>query len=209
VRELNHRVKNTLATVQAIAVQSFAGRSTPPAQGRRVFLERLDGLARVHDLIAGRAWHGAPLDEVLDTVLDPYGGERWTRDGPPLMLAPKAAVTLSMVFAELATNAAKYGALSVSEGRVAVAWVTAPEGDHTVIRVLWREWDGPAVTPPARPGFGLRFVEHAVAHDLAGQTEITFPPSGLTCWLTLSAADTVSGGGGAGTAAADDGAAGG
>jgi PAS domain S-box-containing protein len=178
VNELNHRVKNTLALVQGLALQSFkSGRDM--ADAREAFQQRLAALAAAHDLLTRESWEGATLGELMREALALYDGgeERISWSGPPARLNPKAAVSLVMALHELCTNAAKYGALSVPEGRVALGWRV--EGDR--LHLEWRERGGPPVRPPERRGFGFRMIERALAADMAGGAKLDFEPEGLVC----------------------------
>jgi PAS domain S-box-containing protein len=178
VNELNHRVKNTLALVQGLALQSFkSGRDM--AEARDAFQHRLAALASAHDLLTRESWEGATLGELMREALALYdGGEdriRW--HGPFVRLNPKAAVSLVMALHELSTNAAKYGALSVPEGRVEVSWSVKDD----LLSLEWRESGGPPVTPPDHRGFGFRMIERALAADMSGAAALDFEPGGLVC----------------------------
>jgi PAS domain S-box-containing protein len=183
VNELNHRVKNTLALVQGLALQSFKDDREMP-EARSAFQHRLAALAAAHDLLTRESWEGATLDELVRETLGLYnGGERrisWS--GPPVRLNPKAAVSLVMALHELCTNAAKYGALSRPAGRVRIDWSL----DHDRLAIEWRERGGPPVTPPARRGFGFRMIERALAADLSGGARLDFDPGGLICRIDAS-----------------------
>ena len=187
VNELNHRVKNTLALVQGLALQSFKdGRDVPDA--RDAFEQRLAALAAAHDLLTRESWEGATLDELVREALGLYNGHeaRIEWNGPAVRLNPKAAVSLVMAFHELCTNASKYGALSVPGGRVSVSWDVAGS-DRLAIE--WRECGGPPVAEPARRGFGFRMIERALAADLAGRARLDFEPDGLVCRIDASLSD--------------------
>jgi PAS domain S-box-containing protein len=189
VNELNHRVKNTLALVQGLALQSFKdGREM--AEAREAFQLRLAALAAAHDLLTRESWEGATLEALAAETLGLHdGGEaRIAWQGPPVRLNPKAAVSLVMALHELCTNAAKYGALSVPGGRVEVGW--SVDGD--LLTILWRERGGPPVRPPERRGFGFRMIERALAADLDGSARLDFRPDGLTCRIEASLADAAS-----------------
>ncbi|MGG5890902.1 PAS domain-containing protein [Falsiroseomonas sp. HC035] len=180
VHELNHRVKNTLATVQSIAAHSLRG--VDPSVRRRLET-RLLALAAAHDVLTREAWTGADVDEVVAGVLAPHGGRvggRFRVSGPPLRLAPRAAMALSMALHELATNALKYGALSVPTGHVEVHW-EVPPGPAPRFHLTWRERGGPTVAPPALRGFGTSLVERGLSYDLGGTARIDFAPEGLIC----------------------------
>lgn len=180
LEELNHRVKNTLASVQAIALQTL--RSSPPEQFAGLFQSRLEALAQAHDLLTRRHWTGARLDEVADLALKPYGADRVAITGPSVSLAPGVAVSLHLAFHELATNAAKYGALSVAGGRVLLDWRL---GEGGKLLLAWREEGGPPVRPPVRRGFGTRLIERGLAHDLDGEVKLDFAPGGVRCALHI------------------------
>jgi two-component sensor histidine kinase len=179
MKELEHRVKNTLAIVQSIAAQTF--RNTDPAV-QRAFEARLITLGNAHGILTQRSWDSADLHEVMAATLRPHDGparERFTVEGPALRLGPKITVALSMAVHELATNAIKYGALSVEAGRVDVSWEVA-DGRF---RWSWRERGGPPVAPPVRTGFGSRMIERALATQLSGTAAIDYRPDGIVCTI--------------------------
>ncbi len=191
--ELNHRVKNTLATVQSIALQTRRSVSEPFGFDE-AFQKRLEALARAHDLLTERSWEGASLDDVLRRTLAPYAsdagkgaGARVRLRGPKLRLSPNAAVSLNMAFHELATNAAKFGALSAADGRVEVEWWTADGDDGDIVGIDWRERGGPQVTAPVRRGFGSRLIEQGLARELAGEAQLLFDADGLHCRMRFPA----------------------
>lgn len=181
VNELNHRVKNSLATIQAIAAQSFnASRSLPEAQ--EAFASRIVALAEAHDLLTRENWEGADLHEVAARLAMLHGGEaRFDLSGPSIRLSPRTALSLSMALHELATNAVKYGALSVLEGRIAIAWSFAPGSGDQRLDLVWTERGGPTVKPPSSRGFGSRLIERGLAAELSGEASIQFEPSGVVC----------------------------
>jgi len=186
--ELNHRVKNTLSAVQSIALQTGRTVDTPKAfEG--AFVARINALARVHDLLTEAAWQGASLGEVVGRTLAPYGanGRVGTPASPPeVSLRPNAAVTLAMAFHELATNAAKYGALSCSGGEVRVDWrMLDLGGGQTTLEITWDEVGGPPVAEPIRRGFGSQFVQRALAREFDGSVSLQFRRSGLHCCMRL------------------------
>jgi len=182
INELNHRVKNTLATVQSLARQSLGRPDDTP--GLAAFTERLMALARAHDLLTQSVWQGADLQDILGQTLEPHI-DRTVLAGPPVALSPNAALALSMVFHELATNAGKYGALSTPEGTVAVVWHADPTARHRVT-LHWEERGGPTVSTPSRAGFGSRLIAASLRSDLGGVARFDYRPSGLVCVLTLS-----------------------
>ena len=182
INELNHRVKNTLFTVQSLARQSLGRPADTPGLG--AFNERIMALARAHDLLTQSAWEGADLKEILEETLEPYI-DRTVLAGPPAALSPNAALALSMVFHELGTNAVKYGALSTPEGNVTVVWHVDPGARHR-LTLHWEERGGPPVQPPSRAGFGSRLIAASLKSDLAGEARLDYRPTGLVCVLTLT-----------------------
>jgi two-component sensor histidine kinase len=180
LHELNHRVKNTLATVQALARQSRG------AEG--VLEARILALSKTHDLLTREDWSGASLREVLESELSPYRTEsdQIALDGPDVALSPRHVLALGMTIHELTTNAGKYGALSVPEGHVRVAWsLSAPEGGMLRLRLTWQESGGPPVQPPARAGFGTRLISGGVRRELDGLVDLAFEAGGLRCHLDV------------------------
>jgi PAS domain S-box-containing protein len=180
IHELNHRVKNTLATVQAVASETLQG--ADPAM-RAALDGRLMALASVHDVLTRESWHSADLGEVVAAALAPFGGAETRRfhvRGPALLLLPRAAVALAMGLHELATNATKYGALHVPEGRVSLLWEIAGDGPQTLL-MTWSEQGGPRVASPRRRSFGSAMIEGALACDLGGTATIHFDVEGVRC----------------------------
>jgi two-component system CheB/CheR fusion protein len=184
--ELNHRVKNTLATVQSIATQSFQGTDID-ARRREAFEARIIALARAHNLLTRGSWEGVSFRDLLLQELEPYQsaeGARFTVRGPDVRLAPKAAVALAMAFHELATNAAKYGSFSTPAGEISVTWDVQNASPRT-LRLTWVETGGPAVELPVHKGFGSRLIERGLALELDGEVELDFEPAGLICTITM------------------------
>ncbi|WP_075216883.1 HWE histidine kinase domain-containing protein [Mongoliimonas terrestris] len=182
INELNHRVKNTLATVNSIAAQSL--RSTTDTEAARdAFTGRIVALAQAHDVLTRERWEGADLTAVVDGAVAPHGADRFDVAGVPVRLGPQTALSFAMALHELATNAVKYGALCVPDGRVAIAWTLAerPEGRFLLFR--WSEHGGPTVTPPTRRGFGSRLIEQGLSRELGGAVRILFEPDGLVCTI--------------------------
>lgn len=175
--ELNHRVKNNLAAVQAIASQTMRGASDNPAAFRVAFDSRIQSMARGHDLLTRNAWEAADLREVIEAALSPFATELFDIAGSraPAPLNPEMAVNLVMVLNELATNASKYGALA-GAGRVSIVWTVV----DNVMALEWRERGGPPVEPPTRSGFGTRLTRAAL-QAYGGTVELTFPPEGVEC----------------------------
>jgi PAS domain S-box-containing protein len=185
IDELNHRVKNTLATVQSLARQTARGASSVKEFERR--LEgRLIVLSQAHDQLTRGNWQRADLRELLEGTLSAHGeeiGEQVTVAGGAIDLHPKAALTLAMIFHELVTNALKYGSLSQPSGRVRVSWQTEQRTDSTFLRLLWCESDGPVVEVPDRRGFGSRMVERSIPAELNGSAALRFERTGVICEL--------------------------
>jgi two-component system CheB/CheR fusion protein len=181
--ELNHRVKNTLASVQAIALQTLASAPTL-ADFRESFVARLLALSNTHNLLARDGWNGADIADIVNTELAPYqrdGPERVTLSGAKFELDVKTALALSMAIHELATNAGKYGALSRRRGRVAVSWETRDHDGRPWLHLTWIERGGPAVKPPTRRGFGSRLITEGVAYELDARVTLEYPDTGVTC----------------------------
>ncbi len=181
VDELNHRVKNMLTVVISLARQTMKRADSLDAFSA-VFLGRVHALAATYTLLSGENWSTVQLGEIVRQELKPFmtGERRHVRiDGPAVLLAPRGALALGMAVHELATNAVKYGALSVPEGGIAVTW-TVEQSDGVDILVLdWAEQGGPAVVAPARRGFGSTLIERSLSHDLSGKAHIEFLPSGV------------------------------
>jgi PAS domain S-box-containing protein len=183
IHELNHRVKNTLATVQSIASQTL--RNSAVSQETREALEaRLFALSRAHDVLTRENWEGADLKEIVAEAMAPYRHERESRlhaDGPGLRLSPRMALAVAMALQELATNAVKYGALSNATGEVRIHWSIRHENGRAHLHLTWSESGGPPVETPKRRGFGTRLIERSLAQDLNGEVKVLFNPAGVTC----------------------------
>ena len=188
VAELSHRVKNTLATVAAIARLTLRQSATLEVFDR-AFTPRLEALSRAHSLIFEANWGDTELRTVVEQALNPFRrpGEPSIRiEGEDLKLSPKAALALTLMLHELATNAAKYGALSDAGGQVDVRWTLQPDAEPAV-RLSWDEHDGPPVTPPTRKGFGHTLIERSVRYELDGSARLSFPPSGMQAEISFPA----------------------
>jgi two-component sensor histidine kinase len=183
--ELNHRVKNTLAIVQSLA--QHTQRSKPdPRDFTRAFGERIMSLSRAHDLLTRTAWQGAPLQQVVSAVLEPFTAYAGRIDvsGAAVELPASITITLALMLNELATNAAKFGALSTDAGRVEISWTTtgASGGEGLAVDLVWQERNGPHVLPPKHRGFGSRLLA-ASAQQIKGELDAQFAPEGLRCHL--------------------------
>jgi two-component sensor histidine kinase len=176
--ELHHRIKNTLATVSAIASQSF--RAAPSVEaGQKAMEGRLTALGRAHDLLMQVSWASASLTHTFSSATEPYdsqGGRRFHFNGPDLRITSGAVIALAMTFNELCTNTTKFGALSVPAGRVEIAW-TIDELKRR-LHLVWTESGGPAVKPPVRQSFGTRLMK-SLGQQLNGQVQLAYQPSGF------------------------------
>jgi two-component sensor histidine kinase len=195
--ELNHRTQNTLATVQAIAVQTLRGAANKDVVD--AFEGRILALSKAHSLLGSKHWEAVSLRDVIDQILQPFGlNDRWvTRfsvEGDDVRLRPKAALTFAMLLHELATNAAKHGALSNgAAGKVDIAWRAEPNPQGDRMRLRWQESGGPPVRPPGRKGFGSRLIEHGVAQDLGGEVRLDYEPPGVVCQIIMPVRPEVDG----------------
>ncbi|KMO44232.1 histidine kinase [Methylobacterium tarhaniae] len=184
--ELQHRVKNTLAMVQAIAVQTFRSAADIEA-AREAFVARLISLGRAHDILTQASWTDAPIAQVVDGALAAHRGAAASRirsSGPDVRLAAKPALALALALHELATNAAKYGGLSNEAGSVDLRWHVVHEGDTPRFCLTWSEQGGPPIlAQPVRRGFGSRLIERSFAAEVGGEVRLTYAPAGLTCRL--------------------------
>ena len=191
IDELNHRVKNTLVTVQSIVSQALRNESDPAAIGEAIE-SRLFALSRSHDLLTRENWESAGLHDVIEAALEPVGiangrKERFVINGRNIRFPPNAALALGIAFHELATNAVKYGAFSNDHGCITVDWTVASSSKGNRLMLHWRERDGPPVTAPRRRGFGSRVLERGLAHELKGSVDLDFRPEGLVCTIDIPA----------------------
>ncbi|ERF84405.1 MAG: tryptophan-rich sensory protein [Bradyrhizobium sp. DFCI-1] len=190
IEELNHRVKNTLAILQSIATQTF--RSASRAE-REKFEGRLGALVEAHNLLSTDKWQGSDLQDVVSRVLRPYllnnTAERVKMFGPRVPLSPRLALVLSMILHEMATNAAKYGALSNDTGMVTLDWEILEEGAAPKLRMIWTEAGGPEVVAPVQRGFGSRLIERSARDQLGGEASVDFLPHGVV-YTVISSLET-------------------
>jgi two-component sensor histidine kinase len=185
VKELSHRVKNTLAVVQSIATQTLRG-APDLAQASSTLSARLISLAEAHDILAREDWSGADLDQVAAATLKPHADlARFAIEGEQVRLRPKLALALSMAFHELATNAIKYGALSVSTGTVSVSWTVEKVDEKQLLRIEWCERGGPPVVPTEIRGFGTRMLKRVFSAEPGGKVAMSFDTAGLICVLEV------------------------
>ena len=186
INELNHRVKNTLATVQSIVTQTLRSGGAPLST-RDTLTARIVALSKAHDVLTNEQWSGADLGEIVGQAVQPFrlglGEERIATDGPKVRLEPKTAIAIALALHELATNAVKYGALSTSEGHIDFSWSLSKGSGPRELTATWREIDGPRVSPPTRAGFGTRLIERGLAADLNGEVRIAYPVDGVVCTI--------------------------
>ncbi len=183
IDELNHRVKNTLATVQSIASQTLRS-NQPPAEVKKAFEGRLMALSRAHDILTRESWDGASLRDVVAACVEAHGGADGGRigiDGPDLRLAPRVALALALCLQELATNATRHGSLSAPGGRVDVTWGLVPGDGPRRFVLRWEESGGAPVEPPSRRGFGTKLIERSLAHEFGEDARLEFAPGGVVC----------------------------
>ena len=195
MRELTHRSKNLLAVIQAMARQT-ARHARTAESFIDLFAARLQALAASHDLLVQESWHGASLSELVRSQLGHHldrEGSQVSLEGPALLLKPEAAQSLGLAIHELATNAAKYGALSVPAGRVGISWRLLPVSEGDGIEIRWVETGGPGVKAPERRGFGSLVVERNLARSLDAEINLEFPPEGVRCRMLIPATNVATG----------------
>ncbi|PBB89582.1 methyltransferase [Mesorhizobium sp. WSM3864] len=189
LHELQHRVKNILATITALAARMIRSSSTM-GEFATSFHERLHAMARTHEVLSSHNWGDADLEQLLRATFSPYNSterQNLVLHGAPFHLDAATAAALGMVFFELASNAAKYGALSVDTGRVEVSWDVVKPG---MLSISWKEVGGPAVEEPSRRNFGVAFIQQSLEYELSGSVELNFRPTGLECLLEIPLART-------------------
>ena len=182
--ELHHRIKNTLATVSAIATQSFRA-STSIEHGQLAMEGRLVALGRAHDLLMQVSWSNASLSHTLGGATEPYdvlGARRFHFNWPDIRITSGAVIALAMTLNELCTNTTKFGALSTAAGRVDISWTIDDEKQR--LRLTWTERGGPPVQRPTRRSFGTRMME-SLGQQLNGHVRLTYDPSGLVYFLDV------------------------
>jgi PAS domain S-box-containing protein len=189
IQELNHRVKNTLATVQSIVWQALRAESDPKVI-RESIESRLFALSRLHDLLTRENWKSAGLLDVLRDALRPFGvagdrAERIVIKGVNVRFPPQATLALGIALNELATNATKYGALSNEARSILIESKIGQTPDGSELTLRWRENNGPPVTPPSHQGFGSRVIERGLAHELQGSVHLDYRPGGLVCTMNI------------------------
>ncbi|HXB52342.1 MAG TPA: sensor histidine kinase, partial [Rhizomicrobium sp.] len=181
VNELDHRVKNTLAIIQSIVIQTLRG-ATDLEAARKAVDARIISLAAAHDLLTQRSWSGADIADVVARAIAPFSAGQVTLAGPSFDISPKQTLSLSLALHELATNAAKYGALSGPEGRVELRW----EARDGKLHLDWRESGGPPVASPRHRGFGSRLLERGLFRDQNEKTRLEFAADGVRCSIIFA-----------------------
>jgi PAS domain S-box-containing protein len=179
LREMKHRLQNNLSTVLAIARQSFGGHEAESEDFGK-FEARLLALSRGHDLIARGSWDSAELGDVVAQLLNVHGHQRFEIKGPDVQLSSRSTLALTLALHELATNAAKYGALSIPTGKVTITW-SVEQGVTSSLAFRWQERYGPPVSRPSRSGFGSQLIERVLAFELDGQVDINYQREGVVC----------------------------
>ena len=184
IAELDHRVKNVLATVSAVA-----GQTLETSSSMSHFVAALDGrirsMATAHELLSTRQWRGMPMAELVRREFAAYAGSNNTKiDGPEVMLSAEAGQAMAMVIHELVTNAAKYGALSTQSGRVSVRWYRKLNGSAQLV-LVWQETGGPRVEAPRKSGYGTGVVRDLIPYEFGGTVDLSFAPEGVRCRLEI------------------------
>jgi two-component sensor histidine kinase len=191
LEELHHRIKNTLATVSAIASQSL--RNAPSTQHAQQAIEdRLLALGRAHDLLLQARWTGADLRKIVQGATEPFDNPdaaRFSIEGPDIQIASGAVIAIAMTLHELCTNTTKFGALSVSAGHVDISW--AVDAPTSRLQFTWKELDGPTVQAPTKQSFGTRLIE-TLGRQLKGDVKLTYAPDGLVYALNVPLASLMS-----------------
>lgn len=181
VNELNHRVKNTLSTVQSMTRQTL-GNAESLEDGNDKIEARLLALSRAHDVLTRENWHSADIQDIVTGAIASYDSrfaQRFVFDGPACRLDPKRALAVAMALHELATNAMKYGALSHDAGTVHIDWTIVQAAGTESLHLAWRETGGPAVEPPTQRGFGSRLLESGLPNDLGGDVTLEYAADGV------------------------------
>ncbi len=191
LHELNHRVKNTLTTVQSIVFQTLRNAPTPD-DAQTALASRLIALSKAHDVLTRENWEAASLHQIVSEAMEPFrahGENRIRVAGPPVRLPPSMALAVAMALQELATNAVKYGALSSEAGEVEIRWTLDKSNSPAHLHLRWEESSGPPVRPPNRRGFGTRLIERSLAGDLHGEAKIEFASTGVVCTIKAPVPD--------------------
>lgn len=186
-RELSHRVKNTLASLQAVVAQTIR-RSTSLKDAGATIAARIQAMAAANDLLISEDFGDASMRELIERTLAPFGVEdqlRFKLSGPEVKLPSQAVVACALSLHELATNATKYGALSNDKGQVTICWALDDKGPQTHLELVWRESGGPTVSVPAKTSFGTLLIQRLLVSEMGGSAEITYPPEGISFTATV------------------------
>ncbi len=184
IDEINHRVKNTLASVQSIAAQTFRP-DRDFKSAKAAFDARLTALTKTHNMLSQRQWSDTDLRDLVRQEFSGVDGQRIAISGPSVKLTAKTSIAVALMVHELATNAAKHGALSVQTGRVEVVWGIEQKDDSQRLMFRWREMGGPHLSPPGRKGFGIRLIETIVRGELGGEVSLNYDSHGLDSQFLL------------------------
>jgi two-component sensor histidine kinase len=187
IDELNHRVKNTLTTVQSLAANTARQASVPPAM-RQAFEGRLIALSRTHDQLTRTGWQTADLSSIIREIFAPYlqgFTDRIMIAGEPVNLAPRQALALAMVFNELAANALRHGSLSAANGQLRLNWLVKPGRGRPKLHLEWKETGGPGISAPVKKGFGTRLIERSIVNELRGAADIKYGRSGVSASIKI------------------------
>lgn len=189
IDELNHRVKNTLSTVQSIIRQAMRSNAAPQ-EIAEILKSRVTALSRSHDLLSRERWKSAGMWDIVRETLEPFRlkderADRIIINGANVRFPPKAAVALAIVINELATNAVKYGALSTEKGTIKIDWKIELTPSAPQLALTWQEAGGPTVTSPQKLGFGVRVIERGLAHELNATSQVEFLPDGVVCKIRI------------------------
>ncbi len=185
MRELDHRMKNTLQVIQAVIRRTARAQASVGAFERSL-LGRVGAMSRTHDLLAEERWLGAEMNAIVTQETGSFDATgAFSVSGPRLRLNPRAALSIALVMHELGTNASKYGALSTPEGKIAVTWQVYRSGDEPTICLRWQESGGPPVSPPSEKGFGSMLIESSIAYELEGRAQLNYRPDGLVCIISM------------------------
>ncbi|RCW80330.1 two-component sensor histidine kinase [Phyllobacterium bourgognense] len=191
LRELNHRVKNTLAMLQSLARQTL-NRTSDPAEFMEAFSGRLRAISEAHTLLSDREWSGISLVDLIAKQVEPYAGfdpRQIELSGEDMVLPPDHALGLGIALHELATNAARHGALSVADGRVRVSWQIEPGLDESRVTIHWVESNGPRVLPPEVRGLGERLIERSLDKVLSSSVRLSYPETGMEALISMPIRD--------------------
>lgn len=195
ISELNHRVKNTLATVQFIVNHGLRDPAVP-SEARVAIEGRIQALARSHDLLTATKWDGVGLHDLVQMAMTPFRtipdkSDRITTTGNNVLLSPKTTLAIAIALNELATNSVKYGALSNGEGTVNIDWQLIKEAAGDSLSIQWQERNGPIVTPPAHKGFGTWILGRGITHELGGKVSLDYLAQGVKCQIDIPAASFI------------------